>query len=381
VSASVLLLSAATHWFAQARMPRCLAHAGFDVSVLAPGGSLAGKSRFVQKIGAIPENTTSAQWMQAFAAMADAISPDLVLPCDDTSFRLMQMLVYSPPSQVPSPQRRDLAALVAASLGNPSFYRTSVDKTLLFDAAERLHVRVPTHRLIAEPREAEAFAAEHGYPVVLKRGHSTAGEGVAICADPTRIAAAFAKLTQGDSTGLPEAHVGRLLAQAHVPGKIQYYAGVAWKGDLVSGMAVEKLAGEPKGPSSVSRYFRSDELRDFSTRLARGFEMTGIFAPEFAIDARTGKAYLLELNRRMTHGTHRGEAIGVDTGAALFAAVTGTDALTRTDLVEGEEHLCVHFPGEWLRDPQSGWLTDHPVDVPWDEPELLEAMIALRRVL
>ena len=377
----VLLLSAATHWFAQARMPRCLARAGFEVSVLAPRGSLAEKSRFVRRIGAIPDDTNAAQWMRAFEAMASAASPDLVLPCDDTSFRLMQMLVYSPPRHLSPTQQRHLAALCVASLGNPAFYATSVDKTLLSPAAEALGVRVPAYRLVAEPREAEAFSAEHGYPVILKRGHSTAGEGVAICADPTQIPEAFAKLTRTDPTGLPDAHGGaRLLAQAHIPGKIRYYAGVAWKGALVSGMAVEKIAGEPKGPSSVSRYFRCDELRDFSARLARGFEMTGIFAPEFALDARTGDAYLLELNRRMTHGTHRGAAMGVDAGAALFAAVSGTAATTRADLDEGEEHLCVHFPGEWMRDPTSHWLAEHPVDVPWDEPELLEAMIALRHV-
>ena len=105
MSPSVLLLSAATHWFAQARMPRCLARAGFAVSVLAPRGSLAEKSRFVKKIGAIPENTTSAQWMQAFAGMANSASPTLVLPCDDTSYRLMQMLVHSPPPHLPPAER------------------------------------------------------------------------------------------------------------------------------------------------------------------------------------------------------------------------------------------------------------------------------------
>ena len=380
MSASVLLLSSATHWFAQARMPSCLARAGFEVSVLAPRGSLAEKSRFVKKIGPIAEGTTAAQWTQAFAEMANVTSPDLVLPCDDTSFRLMQMLVYAPPVHMPPTQRQDLVASITASLGNPAFYRTSVDKTLLSPVAERLGVRVPPYRLVREPREADAFAAEHGYPVVLKRGHSTAGEGVAICSNPAEVAQAFVKLTHSDPTGI-DAQGARLLAQAHVPGRIRYYAGVAWKGELVSGMAVEKLAGEPKGPSSVSRYFRCDEMRDFSAKLARGFEMSGIFAPEFAIDARTGEAYLLELNRRMTHGTHRGSAMGVDTGAALFAAVTGTPAATRADLDGGEEHLCVHFPQEWIRDPASHWLTEHPVDVPWDEPELIEAMVALRRVL
>ena len=152
----VLLLSAATHWFAQARMPRCLARAGFEVSVLAPRGSLAEKSRFVKKIGAIPDDTNAAQWMRAFEAMASAASPDLVLPCDDTSFRLMQMLVYSPPRHLSPTQQRHLAALCVASLGNPAFYATSVDKTLLSPAAEALGVRVPAYRLVAEPREAEA---------------------------------------------------------------------------------------------------------------------------------------------------------------------------------------------------------------------------------
>ena len=38
----------------------------------------------------------------------------------------------------------------------------------------------------------------------------------------------------------------------------------------------------------------------------------------------------------------------------------------------------VHFPQEWLRDPQSPHLAQHPSDVPWDEPELLEALLKLR---
>jgi hypothetical protein len=53
----------------------------------------------------------------------------------------------------------------------------------------------------------------------------------------------------------------------------------------------------------------------------------------------------------------------------------GNTAATRTDLDAGEEHLTVHFPQEWLRDPQSHWLRENPVDVPWDDPELIEAML------
>jgi hypothetical protein len=64
--------------------------------------------------------------------------------------------------------------------------------------------------------------------------------------------------------------------------------------------------------------------------------------------------------------------------AALYAAVAGTATTSRADLAEGDEGLSVYFPGEWLRDPDSRYLRDYPVDVPWDEPELIEALLAVR---
>jgi len=80
-------------------------------------------------------------------------------------------------------------------------------------------------------------------------------------------------------------------------------------------------------------------------------------------------------------GAHRGSDIGVDHAAALHAALRGAPIPTRARLDDGEEHLSVHFPQEWLRDPHSRWLTGYPVDMPWDDPELLEALVALHREL
>jgi hypothetical protein len=64
--------------------------------------------------------------------------------------------------------------------------------------------------------------------------------------------------------------------------------------------------------------------------------------------------------------------------AALHAALHDTPPASRADLAPDEEGVGVAFPEEWLRDPESIWLRDHPVDVPWEEPELIEAMLALR---
>jgi hypothetical protein len=52
---------------------------------------------------------------------------------------------------------------------------------------------------------------------------------------------------------------------------------------------------------------------------------------------------------------------------------------SRAGLDPGDERVFVQFPGEWLRDPQSRWLRQYPVDVPWDDPDLLDAMLTLRR--
>ena len=373
---NVLFVATATQWYGAARMARCLAEAGFTVSLLTPRNSPAEKSRFVTSVGHLAPEATARQWIFAFAGMVKATSPRLVLPCDDTAVRLMQALVLTPPDDLEPALHLELSSLIVESLGTPAHYRTSVDKTLISPAARALGLRVPEFAVVTEPGAAERFAREHGYPVVVKRSHSSAGQGVASCPDAASLAAAFATLGKPDTLGLGDARDGELLVQAHVPGRVHYHNSVAWKGALLAGQASEQLAATPRGPASAVRYYRSPELRAMSAALAAGFGISGVYVPEFVIHQQTGEAYLLEINRRMTHGTHRGAAFGVDLGAALFAAVNGLPSTTRADLDPGEEHFVVHFPLEWTRDPASRYLREYPVDVPWDEPELIEAIVA-----
>jgi predicted ATP-grasp superfamily ATP-dependent carboligase len=375
---SILLVSTATHWFGTARMPRAFDRAGFDVTLLAPKGSLAEKSRFVRKVGHLPENATPREWIYAFAATVKATAPRIVIPCDDMSFRLLQLLVLSPPDDMAPALQLQLGALARDSLGDPRHYGTSVEKTLLAPAAQQLGVRVPAHRVVADFAGADAFAAAQGYPVVLKRNHSTAGDGVAIADDRNALARAFGELKSAGP--LDPGGAEAWLVQQHIRGHIRYENVVAWQGRRLAGFAVDRLVahGGIKGPAAVIRWFHSPELARISETLARGFGMSGLFATECVIDERTGDAYLIEINRRLTPGMHIGERIDVDLAAALFSALAGTPSTSRSDPASGEEGIGVHFPQEWLRDPESRYLRDHPVDIPWDDPELIEAMIAMR---
>ena len=56
---------------------------------------------------------------------------------------------------------------------------------------------------------------------------------------------------------------------------------------------------------------------------------------------------------------------------------TALPSTTRADLDPGEEHFVVHSPLEWVAAIRtSRYLREYPVDVPWDEPELVDAIVA-----
>jgi len=385
LSPSVLLVATATRWLGTARIPRGLARAGFTVSLLTPRNSLAEKSRFIAKIGFLPDQATPLQWVHAFAATVTATSPRLVIPCDDMAFRLLQMLALTPPPRLQPVLQLRLATLIRESLGDPAHYQASTDKTLLPAAATALGVRVPPFAVCAGADEIAAFASAHAWPIVVKRRHGFAGQGVAICADRNDVARALAAFAAADAQDLadPSGGPARYLAQAHLPGRTQYFQAVAWNGRLLAGYAGEKIIAnpEPTGPPTVTRYFRSPMLRAMTEELVSGFGISGHFVVEFRVDERTQDVHLIEINRRISPATHLGAMRNVDFCAALYAAVEGKTSTSRADLDEGEGGISVFFPGEWLRDPHSRYLREYPVDVPWDEPELIEAMLALRHEL
>ena len=132
-------------------------------------------------------------------------------------------------------------------------------------------------------------------------------------------------------------------------------------------------------PGPVVRYRDAPELRAMSERLVAAFGMTGLFTSEYIVERASGTPYLIEINRRIGPATHYGAVMNVDLCAALAAAMNGVASPSRAGLDPGEERVFVQFPGEWLRDAQSQWLRKYPVDIPWDDPELLDAMLALRR--
>lgn len=127
------------------------------------------------------------------------------------------------------------------------------------------------------------------------------------------------------------------------------------------------------------RIRKTPAIRDYTERLCRAFGMNGFFSVQYIGPVDGSPPVLLEINRRIVTFMHTDEYCGVDLCGALFQRLAGLPQTLPSDMRDGDgNRLIVSFPREWLRDPESPWLRDHPADVPWDDPGVFEAMVALR---
>ena len=253
-------------------------------------------------------------------------------------------------------------------------------------------MRTPPSAIVTTIAEAEAFAATHGYPLAVKRPHSSAGEGVRIVADQAALASAMNALAAPSPGDLETADSGRLVLQKVIVGQRFHQEVAAWQGRALAACAgdcLEPREGDAGSPATVVRFRDIPELRELPQRLVAAFGISGLVTLECVIEAGTGVPCLVEVNRRIGPATHYGAVLGVDLCAALRAAMRAEpvsapmqasgSASACMGLEPGKERVFVAFPGEWLRDAASPWLRKHPVDMPWDDPRLLEAMLALRQ--
>jgi hypothetical protein len=98
---------------------------------------------------------------------------------------------------------------------------------------------------------------------------------------------------------------------------------------------------------------------------------------DYMLEANTGNAYMIEINPRSTQVGHLTLGPGHDLPAALYSAITNQIQQPAPKLTD--QTTIALFPQEWLRDPESPYLTSAYHDVPWQESALVRACVQLRR--
>jgi hypothetical protein len=347
---AVLIVTMGTDYVAPARMPHELRRAGFEVAMLAPRESLAAHTAFVNRIGFFPEQVSLGDWIQALAAMIRAVGPELILPGDDVTVRLLMQIVLAPPEGLNPAIRREIDGVIRRSLGPPGLWMDTVDKTRLFEAARRIGVPVAEGGVAAGGEEANA-------------------DDVAYAVQRLRPA-----------MGNRETGPARFLVQRWIDGPVVTRAALAWNGREIAGSTRGRLETHPApfGPASVVEYLGLPAVARSSDTLCATLALHGFIGLQFIVDPADGRACLVEIKRRMLPATHGGAGVGIDLAAALFAMVTGSEWTGPRDLPEGPGRRLALFPQEWLRDPASRWLQTLPTDAPWHDPGLFVAMMKAR---
>lgn len=368
----VLIFLLSWQWMGISRLPKALSQAGFEVVTLGPAGSFLSRTAYAQRHYSMPVGANVLDWL---LKVVGSEQPQLVVPgCDSAVTVLHYFERVHGAAAAGDPAQ--LAALIRESLGNADHYGTTESKHALSAYAEKLGIPVPPQAPAESATDAQAFAQRHGYPAVLKAEASAAGLGVRICADAQEVERGLLSLAPYVEEQRKGGLVGsRIHVQRHVRGVEAMQSFVARCGQVLEQVTIVKEHCHPEGtgPSSVVRFVEQPEVDGHIKALVAGLGYSGFGSADFIIEETSGTPYLLELNPRPCPISPIGRLAGHDLCRALYCAMTGT-AYERIRATDPVARVAL-FPQEWQRDPRSPLLSEAFHDVPWDDPELLRALV------
>ena len=313
--------------------------------------------------------------LEQFAALRE---PAGLIPCDESTIRVLHELFADRSTT------EGLRQLIRRSLGDPQGYAVATSKWSTHALASRLDLRVPMQSLVDSVDQALGFAAEWGYPVILKREGTYGGIGCRVCRSERDIRYGYggllasgrldklkgrAEVWAGWRSGGSGHSAERLIIQRFHTGQLSFTAAVARDGVMLGGLAAiaECVHPQPTGASTVVRLHEAPELMEATEILVRELGYSGFIGVDFIIEQATGLAYLLEINPRVTPLCPLGRRLGADLCAAYAESFAGRMVTPETR----QTTIAALFPNEWLRDPASPYLSSAYHDLPIQDPELM----------
>lgn len=276
----------------------------------------ATRSRYLRDGPAPPSGGSDSEWARQLLELPGELDGAILLPIDDLAAvavgdhqeRLLER--FRLPRQ-PAGVQRQLAS-----------------KRELWLLCQKLGLDTPRSTFPASEAELLALAAEHGYPVVLKRAEpwypprDPDAVSVAIAHGRDELLRAYARM---ESDVAPQ-----VMLQEHVPGNsdsVWMFNGYFGDGaECLCGFTGRKLRqrGPGTGPTSLGVVESNPVVADAARRLMRELDYRGIVDMGFRFDRRYGTYKLLDVNPRLG-STFRLFASdnGIDVVRALHLDLTG----------------------------------------------------------
>lgn len=358
------ILCSATDWAGPARTAWSLTKHGAQVCVVAPPDAYAAKTKHKFADLLMTFEDIDRHMPSVVRTLAEEFGAHSVLAGDDLAFASLAKLVQRMDRMELSDATR---AMVARSMPNAAAAKLLASDSD-FIVAQQEGRRCPAPPCVANPTpiEAEAFASEVGYPVVVKRDGFASGGGVAVCRDRMQLQKALAFTPT-------HARNATYVVQKFIRGTVY--------GATVSGVTGRPLAGFAfvkhecstlNGATSVAKLDNREEILRNSFELFEMYGLNGYAGFDYIVD-EDGKTYFIEVNPRiMPTGHFTEDMFGVDLTAAMLAAVRG--APVPRPVAPKHDYVAL-FPNEWGRDAESPHLRTALHDIPWEDPPVFAAMI------
>jgi len=365
----ILIVAPAASWFGISHLPLALVRAGFTVGMAGARDGPLAHTRHVSKTW-LPEGALDAtsKLIGLVQAAFDQWSPRMIVPADDQTVGIFHRLVRG---QTQARVSIGLRKALRDSLGDPRWYATAAAKSRLDEAAAAASVAMAPQIVCPDTERALAFSRAQGYPVLIKPDSGWAGQGIRVCRTEAELASGLAAVRASNKAA------GRLDAycvQKYIKGETAAIALTAYRGRLLAGLAYAKHRTMfPRGPTSVARRLVRPDMLEAGARLVRHFGYSGFAGADFIIEAGSDRAWLIEFNPRPTPVCGRAHLMGVDLAAALMAQLQGKAPAMPAPAAAVE--MVAFFPQEWLRNPNSRFLSDAYHDVPWSDPQLVRYFV------
>lgn len=333
--------------------------------------------------------------LSSLASAIASAEPDLIIPGDDLCTRHLHQLHRKESRR--GKRGAKTCELIERSFGAPESFPIVYERAAFMRLAEEENVRVPKSGVITNLDELRCWTTQVGLPVVLKADGTSGGDGVRIARTLEEAKRALRKLQAPPllARALKRALVDRdrtliwpsllrqrsvVSAQTYVPGREATSTVACWKGTVLAALHFEVINKRyAVGPATVMRLVENAEISSAVEKMVRRLNLSGVHGFDFMLEAKTGNAYLIEINPRATQVGHLALGPGRDLPAALYAAISGIGVRPGPKVTEKD--TIALFPQEWGRDPASAFLCSAYHDVPWDEPELIRACVRRRRKL
>ncbi len=267
--------------------------------------SLGFRSRYAHESLVYPAPETHPdEFCDAMLRAVKTLGVDLIIPVTDLT---QQPLAHA---------RAEFAGKCRLAIANPEALAVVTDKDKTVELAQQLGVPVPKTFTVYTAAEAQAVAAELGWPVVLKPQISRLlreGEGI------EKYKVTYAGNSDELAKTMSELE-GRcaVLLQRYLPGEGHGVELLLHEGRPLAAFQHHRLREVPVtgGPSSYRESFRLDpQLYDYSVRLLSALRWTGLAMVEFKVGV--GRAELMEINGRVWGSLPLAVASGMDFPALL----------------------------------------------------------------